>query len=464
MLIVCPSCATSYDVEPASLLPGGRTVRCLRCHTAWHAERAHYRNVESDSERRNALPTTSAGAAGHPVHVNRAAGRERIASLDAFELIREQAHEALNAIRSRCREDHTRILHRLGAPDAIPPPNADKPLAEAAKLPLQPRLPDAGWDSNTRIKISRAFAEAFAKATHEIAWADECADELPDDAQPRAGYEAGWVEVVVDDEQPADGGSSAAAVDKAQGDRWVTSSAGEPDTAPIAALDEIPASELNEFAEIAKQHFEPVDLDVADPPIGPVDLNESRLPIEIHADDPADYADGPREEIQPITWRRHLGRAGHWAPARWPMSRLQTAILVLLVVDCILLGWRPEIVRALPQTSSFYKLVGLSVNLRGLAFDGVATTTEQHEGVPVLVVEGKIVNGARTVADVPRLKFIVRTASRQEIYSWTAVPSRTLLLPGEAVSFRTELASPPPDIHDILLRFVDPRDIVAAER
>ena len=93
------------------------------------------------------------------------------------------------------------------------------------------------------------------------------------------------------------------------------------------------------------------------------------------------------------------------------MSRLQTAILVLLVVDCIVVGWRPEIVRALPQTSSFYKLVGLSVNLRGLAFDGVATTTEQHEGVPVLVVEGKIINVARTVADVPRLKFIVRDAS-----------------------------------------------------
>ena len=463
MLIVCPSCATSYDVEPASLLPGGRTVRCLRCHTAWHAERAHYRNVESDSERRNALPTTSASAAGHPVHVNRAAGRERIASLDAFEVIREQAHEALNAIRSRCREDHTRILHRLGAPDAIPPPNADKPLAEAAKLPLQPRLPDAGLDSNTRIKISRAFAEAFAKATHEIAWANECADALPDDAQPRPAMRR-------DGSRCLSTMSSRQTVDPAQrrstrrrGADGSTSPAGEPDTAPIAALDEIPASELNEFAEIAKQHFEPVDLDVVNPPIGPVDLSESRLPIEIHADDPADYADGPREEIQPITWRRHLGRAGHWAPARWPMSRLQTAILVLFVVDCILVGWRPEIVRALPQTSSFYKLVGLSVNLRGLAFDGVATTTEQHEGVPVLVVEGRIVNGARTVADVPRLKFIVRTASRQEIYSWTAVPSRTLLPPGEAVSFRTELASPPPDTHDVLIRFVDPRDIVAAE-
>jgi hypothetical protein len=126
--------------------------------------------------------------------------------------------------------------------------------------------------------------------------------------------------------------------------------------------------------------------------------------------------------------------------------------------------WRGEVVRGLPQTSSFYKLVGLSVNLRGLAFDGVATTTEQQEGVPVLVIEGNIINDARTVAEVPRLKFIVRDATQQKIYSWTAEPSRALLPAGETISFRTQLASPPPDAHDVLLRFVDNRDIVAAVR
>lgn len=37
MLIVCPSCATSYTVEPASLGPAGRTVRCARCKESWFA-------------------------------------------------------------------------------------------------------------------------------------------------------------------------------------------------------------------------------------------------------------------------------------------------------------------------------------------------------------------------------------------------------------------------------------------
>jgi predicted Zn finger-like uncharacterized protein len=38
MLIACPSCSTSYMSEPASLGPGGRTVRCARCKTTWFAD------------------------------------------------------------------------------------------------------------------------------------------------------------------------------------------------------------------------------------------------------------------------------------------------------------------------------------------------------------------------------------------------------------------------------------------
>jgi predicted Zn finger-like uncharacterized protein len=34
MLIICPSCATSYEVQPNTLPPHGQ-VRCLRCQTVW---------------------------------------------------------------------------------------------------------------------------------------------------------------------------------------------------------------------------------------------------------------------------------------------------------------------------------------------------------------------------------------------------------------------------------------------
>src|SRR5450830_457542 len=37
MLIVCPSCTTSYMIDQASFGPAGRTVRCARCKVTWVA-------------------------------------------------------------------------------------------------------------------------------------------------------------------------------------------------------------------------------------------------------------------------------------------------------------------------------------------------------------------------------------------------------------------------------------------
>jgi len=37
MHIVCPHCTTSYAINPATLGPAGRTVRCSRCKETWLA-------------------------------------------------------------------------------------------------------------------------------------------------------------------------------------------------------------------------------------------------------------------------------------------------------------------------------------------------------------------------------------------------------------------------------------------
>ena len=136
----------------------------------------------------------------------------------------------------------------------------------------------------------------------------------------------------------------------------------------------------------------------------------------------------------------------------------------MALISIAVVGWRQTIVRTLPRTASFYALLGMPVNLRGLAFDDIVTTTEQHDGVPVLVVEGNIFNDARKTEGVPRLKFVGRNAARQEIYSWTTTPARNVLPPGEMVSFRTRLASPPPDAHDLVLRFDNRREFITGAR
>ncbi len=65
--------------------------------------------------RRIAMSTFVADTPGYPVHIERPEHRQRTGSVNAFELIRQQAHEALNAIRARCRDDHDRILNRQSA-------------------------------------------------------------------------------------------------------------------------------------------------------------------------------------------------------------------------------------------------------------------------------------------------------------------------------------------------------------
>jgi len=202
--------------------------------------------------------------------------------------------------------------------------------------------------------------------------------------------------------------------------------------------------------------------EVEAPPIAPVDLDEER-PRAARSRAHSSKPDQPNsaQDIESVAARRARSQR---PSLRWPLSRLPTAILALALLDTILVGWRSDVVRPLPQTASFYSMLGLPVNLRGLAFDNVAIATEQHEGVPILVVEGNVVNTARKNEDVPRLKFILRNAAQHEIYSWTAVPVRASLPPGEGVGFRTRLASPPADARDVVVRFVNRRDLVAANR
>jgi predicted Zn finger-like uncharacterized protein len=198
-------------------------------------------------------------------------------------------------------------------------------------------------------------------------------------------------------------------------------------------------------------------VEVEAPSISPVDLDAGRPPVDFNAADGASPDSELPEDIETAAARRYPHGVGRHRQG-WLLSRWQIAILVLIVVDAILVGWRRDFVRALPQTASFYAMLGLPVNLRGLSFAEVVTSMEAHEGVPILVVHGDVVNDTGGIVEVPRLKFIVRNAGKQEIYSWTAVPSQAQLAGYQAESFTARLASPPPDSSDVLVRFLNRRD------
>lgn len=306
MLIVCPSCSTSYNLEPSALAAGGRQVRCVRCRTVWHADPAQ---------------------------------------------AEQQARDA------------------------------------AAAAPTQPDLP------------------AAMAAIDQVEWQKEAGEIAPTEAGANPPL------------PPA-------------GDTPV------PDAAAA----------------------EPSAVEVEAPPLVPAESASDRAPIEIEVSQAEARAAAEPQDIETYAARR--ARDERRRLLRWPLSLLQSIALVLLIIDAVLIGWRNDLVRLLPQTASFYTTLGLSVNLRGISFTDVSTVTEQHDGVPILVVEGSIVNDTRKFVDVPRLKFAVRNAAGEEIYSWTAVAPRPTLAPGGSVPFRSRLASLPPDGHDLLVRFVTRQDLV----
>ncbi len=142
-----------------------------------------------------------------------------------------------------------------------------------------------------------------------------------------------------------------------------------------------------------------------------------------------------------------------------PSVGLPTACAAMGALILALTIWRADVVRLLPQTATFYKMVGLDVNLRGLAFKDIKVTNETVDGKPVLVIEGVIVGETKKAVELPRLRFSVRDAQGAEIYAWNAVLEQPVLKPGERAYFKSRLASPPPEGRNIDVRFFNKRDL-----
>jgi predicted Zn finger-like uncharacterized protein len=157
--------------------------------------------------------------------------------------------------------------------------------------------------------------------------------------------------------------------------------------------------------------------------------------------------------------RKLLKRPERGGAPEKSLVKLPTACAAMGALVAALVVWRADIVRLLPQTANFYKMVGLEVNLRGLLFKDVKVTTETVGGKPVLVIEGVIVSETRKSADVPRLRFSVRDGQGAEIYAWNTVLEQTALKPGDYTRFKSRLASPPAEGRSIDIRFFNKHDI-----
>jgi predicted Zn finger-like uncharacterized protein len=224
----------------------------------------------------------------------------------------------------------------------------------------------------------------------------------------------------------------------------------------IAAVDVTNAQDAATSTDVADKAT------TADDNVAPAIDAPTLAPADDGSVPPASNQDAERiigGDIETVAARR-TARLAHRRRTR-SLQGLTTSILTLTAIITGLIAWRTDVVRVMPQTASLYAAIGMPVNLRGLEFANVKTATEMQDGVPVLVVAGEIVSRSRRPVELPRLRFAVRNDGGKEIYAWTALPGQAVLAPGAALPFRSRLASPPREGHQVLVRFFNRRDLAA---
>ncbi len=124
MMIVCPSCATSYMIDPGSLGPAGRMVRCARCKTAWFAG-----GPKARADVAGFVENVIAEAEGRPPTTPRPPLREEIAAPDDF-----GSDDAPQQMPAAPFGKRTEPVTPFEEPHVEPPTFESMPVAEAPAL------------------------------------------------------------------------------------------------------------------------------------------------------------------------------------------------------------------------------------------------------------------------------------------------------------------------------------------
>jgi predicted Zn finger-like uncharacterized protein len=215
------------------------------------------------------------------------------------------------------------------------------------------------------------------------------------------------------------------------------------------------APDMAAWSEASHDADRTADADRAAAPDGLITIRDAPALVPTEPGDAAQAALEPVDIESAALQRALRAERGRF---RLPMPGWSALIVALIVGNIALVGWRSDVVRVAPQTAPLYAALGLPVNVRGLDFTDVKSETEVHDGVRVLLVSGTIKSVAPHAVEVPRLRFAIRNEVGNEIYTWTALPGRSVLQAGETLAFQSRLASPPPETKDVLVRFFNRRD------
>ncbi len=143
---------------------------------------------------------------------------------------------------------------------------------------------------------------------------------------------------------------------------------------------------------------------------------------------------------------------------RTGMAGLAAIFVMVLTLATFVTGavYREAVVRTTPGLASLYGALGMPVNLRDLEFKNIALKKDTNDNMPILIVTGQVTNLLASAQPLPAIRLALRGTREQELYAWTVRLDEKQIGANETLEFRSRLALPPADAHDVLVRFIDP--------
>ena len=81
-----------------------------------------------------------------------------------------------------------------------------------------------------------------------------------------------------------------------------------------------------------------------------------------------------------------------------------------------------------------------------------------ENGVPILSIDGEVVNTTTVTREVPKLRVALQDGTDHEIQHWIVSVTDQRLLPGASVAFHTSMSQPPEAATSAIISFAGPGD------
>ncbi len=405
MIITCPGCGASFNVNPDALGAAGRKVRCSKCSHQWLA-----------------LPDGTSTELDSPV----------------------DAHPA----------------PAPATPENPPPPDIPVPenppsafVAEPDQpVPPLPELPESNPDVTPAEPAFAADPQPeplFSTDPEPVLPAEPVAapDPTPEPASPTGGRNIA-----------AEFGATDAPPEMLPDPfpEMVQEPAAEAhQTAPLATTEsDAIAQALADPPPIGMESPAPPVLDAETQATGP----SAAAAMDGFPPPPIAPPETPNNRNRANPPRRRSGRAATFA--------LIGLILFLGGLGAGAFRWQKDIVMWLPWSNSVYAMIGLQPDILGTGLQIIEPKPKKKikGNDEILVVEGEIRNTSNHPLSLPLMRGALLGKDGSELHVWTFRADQAQIEPGELVGYKTEFRNPPGTAQKLDITFTRPGEMGIANK